>query len=354
MRKNLPAFQVSVDGRKLDYRLGEKISLDQVTSFFSKKYSVEKIWQGQRHVLANLEKNGQKLFLKLATTEGISVLTKIEYDWNEKFNQEVQRSKSTRSTPWVEARDMLRVDTERRLLHRTKVCSLASSNVSKFWVPKNFDCGLYQKKLLYLITDRFEGELLVREPSSNQIVDLLISNFPSIIEFSESIQNLNLEIKPRDNIEQINYQQWFLDKTILWYKSIPKKIVSDYKISQLIDFVNKNYRSLAKKPRHGDFTPWHIFSMENNKLGLIDGEHALSSGVEYYDIGYFLQRVYAVLKNPEAGKKILSVLLKRNYDLLKLKTILSARAIGGYLDESLNPRPDYIFAENFQRFVLGL
>jgi hypothetical protein len=39
--------------------------------------------------------------------------------------------KSTHSTPRAEARDMLRVDTERRILLRTKVGSLAPSNVSK-------------------------------------------------------------------------------------------------------------------------------------------------------------------------------------------------------------------------------
>lgn len=37
-----------------------------------------------------------------------------------------------------------------------------------------------------------------------------------------------------------------------------------------------------------------------------------------------------------------------------LRVVLSARAIGGFLDESLNNNPDYKFADSFKKWVLGI
>lgn len=76
--QNISAFKIKVDGKVLDYRLGCDLNLDKVREFFEKKYKVVKIWQGGRHVLGVLEKGGREYFLKLATTEGISAVTKVE------------------------------------------------------------------------------------------------------------------------------------------------------------------------------------------------------------------------------------------------------------------------------------
>src|SRR3990172_12438592 len=133
MRKNLGAFKIKVGTKILDYRLGENLNLDDVKKFSSRKYKVKKLWQGPRHVLGELEKSDKKLFLKLSTTEGIGAVTKNEYNWNEEFNNQIKRS---------------------------------SSN---YWVPTNYDCGLYQNKLFFLITDKLEGEFLVKTPAESKI-----------------------------------------------------------------------------------------------------------------------------------------------------------------------------------------
>src|SRR3989344_6997172 len=128
MGNNLKAFQIKVNGRVLDYRLCKELDLDQARAFFEKRCLIKKLWSGGRHILGILEKGDKVLFLKLATTEGISAVTKNEYKWNEQFNK------------------------------------LAPRRLSNFWVPKNKDCGLYKDKLFYLITDKFDGELLVQRP----------------------------------------------------------------------------------------------------------------------------------------------------------------------------------------------
>src|SRR3989344_3519754 len=157
MGKNLGAFKIEVDGKILDYRLGKNLKLTDVRNFFNKKYKVKKLWQAPRHVLGELEKSNRKLFLKLSTTDGIGAVTKNEYRWNEEFNSQIKRS------------------------------------TSNYWVPKNYDCGYYQNKLFFLITDKLEGEFLAKEPAKSNISKLFISNIPKVIEFSQLIQSLKVK-----------------------------------------------------------------------------------------------------------------------------------------------------------------
>ena len=94
--------------------------------------------------------------------------------------------------------------------------------------------------------------------------------------------------------------------------------------------------------------------LKNNKLGLIDGEHAMSQGVEGYDICYLIQRLFSVLKNKKIARELYSILLKKNYSKEKLQVMLCARVIGGFLDESLSPSPNFEIAEEFKNWVLNL
>lgn len=109
----MKAFQIKVDGKILDYRKTETLNLEKVNKYFARKYRVIKLWQEQRHVLGIVEKANRELFLKLATTEGIGVVTQIEYNWNAEFNRLVPRN-------------------------------------SKFWVPQNRDSGFTTSCFIWL------------------------------------------------------------------------------------------------------------------------------------------------------------------------------------------------------------
>ncbi len=222
---------------------------------------------------------------------------------------------------------------------------------SKFWVPQNKDCGFYNKKLFYLITDKFDGELLTQRPEKREISEDFIILLPSIIEFSELIQKLDLTRLLNDDQ---HYTGWFLSKTESWYEAVPKQVVNKYAVNSLLDIVKKGSPKLQKRPRHGDFTPWHLIKLPEKSLGLIDGEHTMANGVEHYDLGYFIQRVFSVLEDQVLAKNILSILIKRNYDIEKLTAILAARGIGGFLDESLKPLPNYKISNKFKNWVLDL
>lgn len=312
----LKAFQITLNGKILDYRLGKKLNLDKIRGFFEKKYSVRKLWSGGRHILGILEKDNKTLFLKLSTTEGISAVTKNEYNWNEQFNK------------------------------------LVSKRSFDFWVPQNKDCGVYDNKLFYLITDKLDGELLVQKPGKTIISTDFQDLLHSIIRFSELIQQLDIATLSKQ--EDPDYRKCFFEKTTSWYNGIPKDTREKCKVSDLLKIVERGVLKLQMKPHHGDFTPWHLIKLNTGQLGLIDGEHARKNGVEYYDIDYFVQRVFSVLENPNFAQKILSELTKNNYSLEKLAVILAARAIGGFLDESLKPLPNYEFSNKFKEWVISL
>ncbi|OGD87245.1 hypothetical protein A2164_04325 [Candidatus Curtissbacteria bacterium RBG_13_35_7] len=317
MQNNIGAFFINVNGRVLDYRIGKELDLNIINNFFEKEYKVRKLWSGGRHVLGILEKSDKKLFLKLATTEGISAVTRIEKDWNEVFNKQISRSKS------------------------------------RFWVPKNYECGEYNG-LFYLITDKFEGQFLSLWPKTKDIENLLTNSLEHIIDFSETIQKLNTGKTQILTYNNLDHQQFFLEKTRDWFGNIPDEIKADFRIFDLLQIVEKGVINMACCVRHGDFAPWHFIKLNSGQLGLIDGEHATTSGVEYYDIGYLTQRIFCVLKKPELAGDLVSLLNKRKYDILKLKIILAARAIGGFLDESLALIPDYRYIVRFTNWIKKL
>lgn len=302
----MKSFKIRSGKKILDYRLGENLDLGKIRDYFQKSYKVQKLWQGARHVLGILTKGNQTYFLKLSTSEGISVVTKNEYNWNNCFNKYFP-------------------------------------NDFRFRVPKNYDSGLYKKKYFYLITDYFDGKLIC---DINEDATHLITDIEEIILFSELIQQM-----PRG--EAGDFKQKFTDKVNKWFNDIPVDVRKKFRIDTLLKIMEEGVNELISRPRHGDFAPWHIIKLGDNKLGLIDGEHFLPNGVENYDICYFIQRVFSVLKNPAIAKEIYSQLLKGGYDKDKLKVVLAARAIGGFLDESLASKPDYQFAKSFKDWVIG-
>ncbi|MGA2967746.1 MAG: phosphotransferase [Candidatus Levyibacteriota bacterium] len=309
----MKAFEVNINGRILNYRNSRDLDLKDVEDFFAKKYQVVKIRQVKRHVVGILEKDGRKLFLKLAPTEGISAVTQNEYQWNGQFNKLVNRD-------------------------------------SKFCVPQNFESGFYKDNLFYLVTDYFDGELYVKTPSKNENPGLVANDISRIIDFAELVQDLPVDEFSLEDNE--NYLERNFRKVESWFYDIPKEIVEKFAVEKLMGFVGKNYPNLERRTRHGDFTPWHMFKLENGKIGLFDGERAMRNGVEYYDVAYFIQRVFSVLENQNFAKAIFSLLKERNYDLEKLRVVLVSRAIGGFLDESLKEKPNYKIAEEFKTWTL--
>lgn len=315
----MKAFQIKVDGKYYDYRIGQEINLEEFSKHLSSNgYSVNKLWHEKRHSVGLLEKDGQKLFVKLATSDGISINTVNEFKWNEKFNTQNLRTQSD------------------------------------FWVPLNYDSGEYIN-YFYLITDFLEGELLAERPIPGYELPNFRKYLEKIIDYSEFIQNLDIgNLEPDEQFMNISHSERFLKKAEMWLKAIPEDVINKYRIIDLFEIVEVGYKNLERKSRHGDYAPWHIFKLSENRLALFDGEHAISNGVELYDIAYFIQRVYSVLENQKLTLEILEALKERNYDFKKLKIVLASRAIGGFLDRSFHKKPNYKLDLEFKNLVLKL
>jgi hypothetical protein len=306
------SFQVRKNGKVFDYRVGKNLDLEKIRDFFSRKYTVERIWQEKRHAVGFLKKDEKEFFVKIATTEGISIRTKTDKIWNDEFNK--------------------------------------YSVSSKFNVPRNIEDG-YFNGLYYIVMERFDGDFLCDIDDQNNLIE---ENIENIIDFTEHIQTLSMNIPVNDAIQDTDHREWFKQKTKSWLDNIPEKVINEYDLEGLWQIVEKGTEDLLQAPRHGDFAPWHIFVLGKEKLGLIDGEHAHSHGVENYDICYFIQRVHTVLSSPELAEKMFKVLLERGHDQKKIKTVLVSRAIGGFLDQFFNKSQDYKKESNFSRWVLKL
>lgn len=304
----MDAFKIKRGGKILDYRKGAVLDLDRVRTHFEKRFKIVSLKQENRHVIGIFEAQGKQVLLKLSTTEGVGARTENEKLWNEEFNK-----------------------------HATQ---------TDLRVPKNYEDGYYEG-LYYIIMEKFDGPLLSGLHGENNIIE---KHLNKIIDFSEYIQTLPLEIPLNDMIEAENHQKWFVAKTRSWQDAISVEIKQKYNLEEFFKIVEEGSVDLAERPRHGDFTPWHLIAIENG-LALIDGEHAHSHGVEYYDICYFIQRVYSVLELGPLAQKFLGELLRRGYNRSKLKTVLASRAIGGFLDESFKETPSYQIASKFREWT---
>ncbi len=312
MVRDLHSFKIRSKDKILDYRLGEKLNLTKIKIFFKKKYNIKRLWNGNRHVLGILNKNNIDYFLKLSTSEGISLVTQNEYEWNDYFNRYFPKT-------------------------------------YPYHVPRNHESGLYENIFFYLITDYFDGKLIC---DIDEDTTYLATYTEDVILLSELIQQMPRLKFSTHQYETGDFKQKFTDKVNKWFYDIPADVRKKFKVGILLKIVEEGVNELASRPRHGDFTPRHMISLKGMRLGLIDGEHAKSDGVEGYDICYFVQRVFSVLKNPIIAQNIYSQLLAKGYEKNKLKTVLVARAIGGFLDTSLQEKPDYEYAESFKDWII--
>lgn len=307
------AFKVTKDGQIYDYRVPQQLDITDIINFFSTKYKVSDLKQAGRHVTGILNDGKKDFFLKLSTTKGISIISQNEYKWNAEFNKK--------------------------------------ENV-QFQVPKNVTFGEYNG-LYYFLTEMLRGEPFATTENFtlNASFEPMI---PKIVDFADFIMAQHITGVGRpDVVAGATPQDWFVNKTKSWLDAIPAQIQAQFGLVSLFAKVESGVASLATKPRHGDFTPWHLLKTSSG-LGLLDGEHAMSEGVELYDIGYLIQRVHTISKNPAVSQQILTTAEGKGHSTEKIKTILAARTIGGFLDAHLAGKTEFTLENEFKDWIISL
>lgn len=285
-------------GKEIEpHRTSEELGLEEVSQYFSSLgYKDVKLNQVWRHVTGVAEKEGEKRFIKLATTKGVADRTQNEYAWNELVN------------------------------------STLTSDLSVH-VPKVYEKGDYDG-LFWFTSEYIDGHIL-SQPDGTRVKDLK-ENLPLIANITGQIMSIDTEERLPHDAEEIDrgvFTEKIFEKLDLWGERITRDV------EDLYGFLQENVQSLQLAPSHGDFTPWHFMQSEKG-LYLIDAEHAHILGVKYYDVAYFYHRVYTKLKEPEIAEDFLTEYLNMHpldtEEERAFVTILAQRVYGGYMDAELD------------------
>ncbi len=303
----MKGFNIVINGKKIDYLKGKKINEKELINYFNNLgcQNISLIKDNNlfnRHLLLTGFLNKIKIFIKIATSSGISYINENEVIWYQLVNKKVN-------------------------------------------VPKIYKYG-YFKKNFYFISEYL--------PQNFININYLKNNIDSIIKLAEKISNLKIKKLPADDYNPgSTHNEKFIFKVNAHFESLPKKIIYKYRLDLLMAEIKKNYINLKQRCRHGDFNINHMI-LKNKKIYLIDGQLAMTQWVEYYDIGYLIQRIYSQHKNPNLAYEIYKKLIAKGYNKNKLKTILLARAIGGFLDEYISLNKDYSIHKDFKNWILNL
>jgi len=301
----MKGFLINIGNKKIDYLKGKKLDENQVITFFThlgyqKLTLIKDNNLFNRHIILTGYYKNKKVFIKLATSKGISYLNKNEYYWYKSVSNQIN-------------------------------------------VPQIYSTG-YFKNYFYFVCQYLENNFVD--------LDFLSENLDLIINLSEKISQLKIKKLPADNfIKGKTPQEKFINKTANHLQSLPKKIIKEYNLDNLFLKVKNQASELKTACRYGDFNINHMI-LKNNQIYLIDGQLAMTQWVEYYDIAYLIQRIYSQFNHQSLAKKIVNRLLEKNYSLKKLTTILFARAIGGFLDEYIAQGNNYQLHNEFKNWII--
>ncbi len=279
----------NIDGKKLNQFLK------------SIGFEIQQIFQPWRHVIAIGKYQNKDAIFKLASTKTTSTHTKNEYYWNE-------------------------------VVHSTHL-----KYRQNFTVPQNLSFGNYGN-LFYLIEEKFMGEPFVE------------NNVLNISMLSSKIKRIAIAIREIETLPISKTSNFYKDQSKKERKPIGESLYNSAKfwasrsslnLDELLLVLEKNKNNVRTCVGHGDFSPRQLY-YENEKIGIIDGEHAGIKGPIYYDTAYF----YIRLRSEYDQKDLANHFLIEFKNLLKieeketfwedLKPVLIQRYIGSVWDRGNN------------------
>lgn len=276
-----------------DHVTAENLNLRAVQKHFGfLGFEVVLIEQKWRHITGRLRKDGQDLFLKLASTTGIAARTKNEAAWNNTINRKPA--------------------------------------VLPVKVPRVMEEGVYED-LFWFVSEFVDGKELAKATDRENVTNLE-EKMELVAETAVAILKLSgLNLLPKDVDDPLEpVQEKFLENIKGWMP----KIETD--VSDLYEFILKNIESLEIAPFHGDFVPWHFILTKSGELFLVDAEAARIKGIKLYDTAFFYHRTYTKLKRPDLANRFLKLFIERyqmsEKEKLGFRVVLAQRLIGGTMD----------------------
>lgn len=264
-------------------------------------FTTDKIEQPWRHLIAFGRVDGKDAIFKLSSTQEVSPRTQNEYYWNDAVH-------------------------------------LAPSIYRQYFiVPYNYSFGEY-KKLFYFIAQRFTGEPFVRNGILNQ--EKLSSKIKKIALVTREIQKLpipkaTLFYKIQDAKKQTPIGDHLFASAKEWAER------SEMNLEGFLKIIEKDRHNIRASVAHGDFVPRQLYD-ENNKIGIIDGEHAGIRGPLYYDVAWFYIRLRTEYDAVHLANQYLSefkrLLPKEEKEVFweELKPVFAQRYIGSIWNRGKN------------------
>lgn len=277
-----------------DHVTAEKLNFETIGRFLENRgYKIIELRQPWRHVVGEVLYENERLFLKLASTKGISERTKNEAAFLNNAN-----------TAW-------------------------KRNFKSFRVPKIFDDGEYEGKYYFICEYVFGKPLADLKQNKSEITQ---KDLDKTAEVATEILNLSKDCLLPKDIEHFK-DIW---KERLWTvsKEWSREIKTDTK--KLIQLIKDNINYLEIASSHGDFVPWSIYKTKEGQFYLVDSEAAQIAGPKFYDAAYFYHRVYTKLKRPDLAEIFLDKFKSINnfseHEDKVFNLVLASRVIGGYFD----------------------
>lgn len=89
-------------------------------------------------------------------------------------------------------------------------------------------------------------------------------------------------------------------------------ILSTLQAKKASDIVKMYSTNLCYSFQHQDFTPWHIFRLNDGTVGIIDGEHAGYDKPRFTDLAILYMRLCTRCQNPTSAARLLQAFIDKS------------------------------------------
>ncbi len=290
---------------KKRYPRPRKRTLDQaaVAEFLKTiDFQVKHMVQEWRHLTAFGMYQRRPAVFKLASTLKVARYTRNEWAWNDAVN----------AVPVLSRPHLL--------------------------VPTNLAEGMFGR-LFYLIAEFYPGEPLAQghEVLSDRVAELL----PLIAQVTREIELLPLPLDSqfgRRHTRRKNYQagERLLSSAIEWAAQVPLNL------DKYLQVIEQARPSTQTSPAHGDFVLRQMFVLDD-KIGLIDGEHAGLKAPRHYDVAQLYIRLRHDFKAHALANQYLQLFkalltpAEKTTFWEEIKPVLLQRYIGDLWGSAKNP-----------------
>jgi aminoglycoside phosphotransferase len=281
----------------------EEISLEHVSNFINTLgYEVLSIEQQWRNVTAKIRLAERDFFFKLGSTPEISERTLNEASFSNYTN-------SLKDIP--------------------------------IGCPSVIKTGNYNENS-WIIVDWIEGvQLVPKQSKDKQYVAPLENNLSKIVDYLKFLDSQRVTFPltlDKERIVRVMGKK-LEEGAGKFFAQIKEKQPSEDTLSNienLLTYIRNNINHIDIVLTHNDFVPWHIMIDSQQKLYVIDAEHASFYYNRFHDVATFYHRIFVFMDNARLAESFFET-VKTTFNIdsgsteeTQLKLAIALKLVGGY------------------------